>query len=158
MNSNRMYVMGRDEGEAVSMLGERLALKAGSKHTGGAFSLLEDRVAPGGGPPPHIHHDEDEAFYILDGQLKVQCGEESFTAESGAFVFLPRGVPHTFSVLGDDVARFLVICSPAGIEGLFQELGEPATSLEPEPLSGPPDIERLIRIANKYNVTLLPPA
>jgi quercetin dioxygenase-like cupin family protein len=144
----------RNEGDAVAHLGERLAVKAAAAATGGAYTLLEDRVAPGGGPPPHIHQGEDEAFFVLDGALRVRCGDETFQVEPGGFVYLPRRVPHGWSVVGDIPARFLTLVSPGGIEEFFAEVGVPATALHPELPTTPPDMVRILRVAAKYGITL----
>jgi mannose-6-phosphate isomerase-like protein (cupin superfamily) len=146
----------RDEGDAIAMLGERLAVKAAAAATAGAYTLIEDQVVPGGGPPPHMHASEDEAFFMLDGALRVMCGDEIFQVEPGGFVYLPRRIPHTYSVVGNTPARFLALFSPGGIEKFFAELGVPASSVHPEPQTAP-DIDRVVRIAAKYGVTLVSP-
>src|ERR671929_168065 len=74
----------------------------------------------------HIHHREDEAFWLLEGRLTVRCGDSTFTAEPGSFTLLPRGVPHTFLVEGDTPARLLSICTPGGFERYFAAAGRPA--------------------------------
>jgi quercetin dioxygenase-like cupin family protein len=151
------FHLARDEGDAAALLGERLAVKAAAAATGGAYTLIEDRVVPGGGPPLHFHRSEDEAFFVLNGALRVTCGDEEFEVEPGGFIYLPRGIPHRFSVIGDTVARFLTLFSPGGIEDFFHELGVPATSLHPEPLTGPPDMDRIVRVASKYGITQILP-
>jgi quercetin dioxygenase-like cupin family protein len=147
------FHLARDEGDAVAHLGERLAVKAASAATGGGYTLIEDRVAPGGGPPPHIHQGEDEAFFVLDGALQVVCGDDMFQVEPGGFVFLPRGIPHGWSVVGDLPARFLTLVSPGGLEEFFAEVGVPASSLHPVLPTEPPDMDRILRVAAKYGVT-----
>jgi hypothetical protein len=117
------------------------------------FSLLEDLAAPGGGPPLHVHTREDEAFYLLDGELAVTCGDRTFSALPGSFVFLPRGMPHTFRVRGGQPARFLALFAPGGIEGLFIEGGRPATAPTPPPPTDPPDEDELRSLAARYGVT-----
>src|SRR6476469_4455945 len=93
------------EGPAIWFLRNRMSVKATAGSTGGAFGLVESLVAPGFSPPLHVHHREDETFYVLEGELTMKCGDRTFRAAAGAFVFLPREVPHTFVVEGDQPAR-----------------------------------------------------
>ncbi len=90
--------------------------------TGGAVSVWEEIVEPGWGPPPHIHHREDEVFCMLEGRVRFRCGEEEFEAGPGATVALPRGVPHGFTNVGDGIARMIVVCTPRGFDGFFRDL------------------------------------
>jgi mannose-6-phosphate isomerase-like protein (cupin superfamily) len=75
------------------------------------------------GPPPHIHAHSDEAFYVLDGTLTITIGDRSIEATAGGMVFVPRGVAHTFANGQDELATMLVIMTPAGFEGYFQDMG-----------------------------------
>lgn len=94
--------------------------KAGADTTGGSFTALENVVAPGQGPPLHLHVREDEMYYILDGVLRVRAGECTFDAPTGSFVFIPRGTPHHFQNIKDDPARVLVMFTPGGMERFFE--------------------------------------
>jgi uncharacterized cupin superfamily protein len=118
------------------------------EQTGGAFGLVET-AAPAGssGPPPHVHGAEDEAFYVLDGEVSILIGERTLTASAGSFAFVPRGTLHTISNPGSREARCLVILSPAGFEKAFEEMAQVAPSAD-----RPPDMDRLMAIANKYHV------
>ena len=89
------------------------------EETGGAFFLCEIAVAPGGGTPPHIHSREDESFRLLEGTLTIQVGGDTMTASPGDFVYLPRGIAHSFRNTGDVTAKALVWAAPAGLEGLL---------------------------------------
>lgn len=142
------------------VLGHLLDIKAAADQTQGAYSLVEVTVAPSPapGPPPHIHKSEEEAVFVLEGTVNVQIGDETVVGEPGAFVFLPRGTVHTFWNPSPEAARFLFILSPPGFEGFFREAGEPASSrVLPKPAEGPPDMDRLLALANKYQMELLPP-
>src|SRR6185503_9984985 len=97
--------IGPGEGRAVWFLENRMTIKATARSTGGAYGLVESLIAPGFSPPLHVHHREDEAFWILEGDVSMRCGDRTFRAGPGAFVFLPRDVPHTFVVEGDVPAR-----------------------------------------------------
>ena len=76
----------------------------------------------GDGPPQHIHKAEDEAFYVLEGEIKVLLGERTITATAGSFVVIPRGTVHTFSRVGQESAKVLAIFTPAGMEELWSEV------------------------------------
>ena len=144
------------EGDAIWFLTNRMTMKATAATTNGAVGLLESLIAPGFSPPLHIHRREDESFYVLEGRLTMQCGDRIFEATAGAFVFLPRGVPHTFVVEGDTPARMLTLITPGGGEGFFPEAGRPAerTGLPP---AGPPDIEGLKRAGALYEADIVGP-
>jgi len=129
------------------------------KETGGAFFAAEISVPPGGGPPPHIHHREDESFHIIEGSLTIRVGGNTLTASPGDFAFLPRGVVHSFKNTGDVVAKALVFVTPAGLEGYFAEVFDPATDRSAAP--PPPSkelIARALAASQKYGLKLLPPA
>src|SRR5215468_8983884 len=83
------------EGQAVWFLDNHMTIKATASSTGGAFGLVESLIAPGFSPPLHVHHREDESFWVLEGELSMRCGDRTFRACAGSFVFLPRDVPHT---------------------------------------------------------------
>lgn len=138
--------------------GYLLTFLATGEETGGAFSIVEEVGQKGlsAEPPMHVHSREEESFYILEGRMRFVVGEETIDAPAGTLVVLPRGVPHRFTLETDHV-RMLNMCTPAGFEGFFRDLSEPAPSmtLPPAP-DGPPDIERLLRTA-AYGVEILPP-
>ena len=121
------------EGERYSPPGHPdVALKAGASATLGAYSLLEFTVA-GNGPPMHVHHDAEEAFYVLDGEITIRIGADSIQAIAGSFVLIPRETPHTFDNAGERPSRMLTIFSPPGFEQFFPQvaaLTEPAGSPE----------------------------
>jgi quercetin dioxygenase-like cupin family protein len=119
--------------------------KATVDQTGGAFALLDQTVPGGYAPPRHIHREEDEAWYLLDGRVTFYCGSRTLAAGPGSFVFLPRGVEHTFKV-GEDGARMLTITVPASFASFVAAAGEPAPQLTPPP-PGPLDPERLAEVA-----------
>ena len=107
------------------------------------------------GPPLH-HHDFDEAFYVLEGELTFRCGDETFAAGPGSYLFLPRNVPHTFVVEGDEPARLLTFISPGGGERFFVEVGRPAES-DGMPPAGPIDVDHLKRTGEKFGNDIVGP-
>jgi quercetin dioxygenase-like cupin family protein len=102
------------EGRSVeNPAGGRLTFKAMADVTGDALTVIEATAAPGEGPPLHVHRDQDETIYVLDGRYRVRLGERDVDASAGAFVFIPRGTPHTWQNAGVEVARFVVTLAPA---------------------------------------------
>lgn len=139
--------------------GELMTFLITGEETGGAFFLAEMIVPPGGGPPPHIHHREDESFQLLEGRLTVQVGGDTITALPGDFVYLPRGIAHSFRNIGEVPVKAMVLTTPAGLEGFFAEVFEPATdrTAAPPPM-GREMIARAIAAGPRYGLELLPPA
>jgi mannose-6-phosphate isomerase-like protein (cupin superfamily) len=148
--------LGPGEGEAIWFLRNRMTVKATAENTGGGFGLLESLIAPGFSPPLHVHRREDESFYVLEGELTMKCGDRTFRANAGSFVFLPRNVPHTFVVEGDKPARMLTLLTPGGGEGVFIDGGRPAET-EGLPPATPPDIEALKRVSARYEAEIVGP-
>jgi hypothetical protein len=113
-------------------------------------SAVESHDVPGGGPPPHIHHREDETFKILEGEYEWTVGGKTFIAKAGATIFAPRGIPHTYRYLGKTAGRLMCVITPSGFEGFFEEIG----ALGPEQQR---DIGRVVEIAKRYGLEILPP-
>lgn len=150
------YVLSRAEGTSVWFLGTLMTVKATGETTSQGFALIEQVLPAGFAPPPHIHHREDEAFYLLEGSITFTCGDRTFNATPGSFVYLPRGIVHGFTVAADQPARLLQINTPTGLEHFFVEMGEPAQALTLPP-PGPPDVEKLLGLAPKYHFEILGP-
>jgi len=104
----RAYLLRAGEG-----LDGDASLKASRASTMGSLTLIESDTD--GGAPPHVHEREDEAMYVLEGEISVRSGEERWHAPRGAFVFMPRGEEHEWDVVGDR-AVVLIFASPAGLE------------------------------------------
>jgi len=112
-----------DEGKDVSTFGDTMYIKLGGEETGGALAIVEGSKAPrSSGPPLHTHSHEDETFYIVEGALRIQLGERIFTASAGTWVYMPRGVAHTFCNPFDQPTHMLGILSPGGFEHYFEEM------------------------------------
>jgi len=136
--------------------GELMTFLITGEETGGAFFMAEVSVAPGGGTPPHIHHREDEAFRLLQGTLTIQVGGHTITASAGDFAFLPRGIAHSFKNTGDGYAKALVLITPAGLEGFFTEVFEPAEDRSAVPPAvGKEFFGRALAAAPRYGLELL---
>jgi quercetin dioxygenase-like cupin family protein len=120
-------VVGPSEGATIEgPVGGPLTFKARGEQTNGTFTALENVVAAGQGPPLHTHANEDEAWYVLEGELRFKIAGELHAAPAGSFVFVPRGTPHCFQNIGDDPARILVMFTPAGMERFFDEFASRA--------------------------------
>jgi quercetin dioxygenase-like cupin family protein len=105
-----------------------------SEQSGGQIAIMDNVVGASFPGPPLHHHDFDETFYVLEGELTFQLEDEIFTSKSGELAFAPRGVPHTFANLSGAEARALIVCTPAGFERYFDRLAAEQTG--GEPLSG----------------------
>ena len=133
--------------EAGTPIGPLGLIKLSGAQTGGSFSLVEHPLEPGRlVAPMHTHRHEDEYSFVLEGELMAQIGTEVVTAPAGALILKPRGIPHTVWNATAQSARFLEIISPAGFENYFVELAE----ILAQP--GPPDIERINTLAQKYDL------
>ena len=144
------------EGRAYWVVGDRYTILAAGEDTGGAYALIHALVPPGGGPPLHVHRREDEAFYVLEGELAFQADGRNFTAAAGSWVTLARGSLHAFRNTGTAPARALIVVTPAGLERYFAEVGREATEGSSPPPVTPAEIERLVAVAAKYGMEVRP--
>jgi quercetin dioxygenase-like cupin family protein len=112
-------------GDALAhQLGGAVTFKVRGAETDGAFFAFETEVAAGEGPPLHVHANEEEILYVLDGEARFRVRDEIRGAPTGAFMFVPRGVPHCFQAVGERPARILITFTPAGMEAFFSGLSE----------------------------------
>ena len=122
-----------------------------SAATGGAFSVVEHPLEPGAlAAPPHTHANADEYSFVIEGEIGVLMGEETFKAAVGSYILKVRGVPHTFWNPGPKPARVLEIISPAGFEEYFEELAGILSSTQADE---PPDFARIAEVAGRYGTT-----
>jgi len=147
---SKPFVLGPDDGEATWFLGTRMTVKATAQSTGGTFGLIEVRLAVGFSPPLHIHHQEDESFWILEGKLTFVCHGQTYQAGPGSFIYLPRDLPHTFRV-DEGPARALELVQPGGHERFYLEGGRPALD-GAIPEFDPRDLERVRALHAKYRL------
>jgi quercetin dioxygenase-like cupin family protein len=142
--------------DSVWWQGSLMEIKARAEDTGGALGFLEGRFFEKGyGPPLHLHSGEDEAMYVLEGQIRFRVGDDEFVAGPGSWVWQPRGVPHTFRVESEN-ARALVIFTPGGIERMFEEGGVPAGE-SAEPPQQEYDVEAAAALAKRYGFEVVGP-
>lgn len=151
------YLLGKDEGEAHWLLGMLEIVKISGADTNGEYGLLEVTVRQGEGSPWHVHHEEDEWFYVLEGEITFWVADTRMQLKAGSFAFGPRGVPHTFYAEAG-TAKALVGFAPMQFEGFQREVGQPAPErILPPPADGPPDVARLTEIGARNGLVVLGP-
>ena len=151
MATERSAMVAPEEGEVVLRGGVGVIRKISAAATGGAFSVVEHPLEPGAlAAPPHTHADVDEYSFVIEGEIGVLMGEETFKAAAGSYVLKVRGVPHTFWNPGPRPARVLEIISPAGFEEYFEELAGILSSTQ---TGEPPDFARIAEMAGRYGTT-----
>jgi mannose-6-phosphate isomerase-like protein (cupin superfamily) len=156
MSGRKPFVLKKGEGQSVWSLGGRFTLKVSAADAGSRFALVEALAFRATEPPLHIHHKEDEAWYVLDGRMTFYVGDAVLEADAGAFVFAPSGIAHTFTV-DVEPTRVLVFASPAGFERFAEELGKPATSDEPPAGLAVPGPDVLGPVAQRYGIEIVGP-
>jgi quercetin dioxygenase-like cupin family protein len=145
------------EGEALWAFGVLATIKASGDTTAGRVAVIEHLAPQGAGSPLHVHHREDEWFYVIAGELTFWVGGQVIHAPVGTFVYGPRDIPHTFDVSSDE-ARFLLVTEPAGFEKFMRAASEPAPTLTiPPPPTEPPDLDGLAALAAQYGIEILGP-
>ncbi len=143
-----------DEGEARWWFGGLAVIKATAADTGGQMTIVEVTEPPGEAPL-HVHHRDDEGFWILEGDAIFEVGDLTIEAHAGDYVFGPRDIPHRYTV-GDAGCRMLFIMTPGGFEDLVIAMSEPAGSRTlPPPSAEEPDLARIAAIAKAYGGELL---
>ena len=142
------------EGKSYWVLGDLYNFKVTGKETNGAFTVVDQQIKPKSGPPPHIHHKEDEAFYILDGTFSFLNGDQQINAEAGSFIYIPKGTLHTFQNISDREGRLLVVITPAGLEDFFYEIGVPVAGASSAPVPDQSTIEKVLKLASSYNMEI----
>ena len=152
------YVLARDHSQMVRTPdGATMFVYATGAQTGNTVAVVEFIFPPGGGFPMHIHHNEDEALYILEGTLLVVCGETRSEAGPGTFIYGPRNIPHGYRVLGDVPVRFVESFLPSGLEQFFLTIGKPITGQTGQEVKEvfKPSMKALL--AEKYHVDIVGP-
>jgi mannose-6-phosphate isomerase-like protein (cupin superfamily) len=142
------------EGRHLWFSGNLVTIKTGAGGAAGP-TVLEARMHAGHAPPLHVHHDEDEAFYLLAGTLRFRSGDDEFDVQKGDFVLVPRGTPHAFRV-GPFGAHTLQLATSGMLAGFMEAAGEPA----PEPVLPPHadfDRARVAAVAEQFDMTVVGP-
>lgn len=133
-----------NQGKVLNVMGDNQNIKLTGADTNGQYTLIEQNNAPGIGIPPHVHENEDEVFQVLSGQVKMTIGDKTTILTAGDIIFCPKGIPHSWMVIGEEKARAMLSIFPSGLEHMFEELAAlPA---------GPPDLEKVGAICGKYKL------
>ena len=141
------------------VLGELLTYKVPSQQNGGAYALFEVITQPGVGPPIHIHHREDESFYVLEGEYEFLNGEETLRVGAGSLLYIPKGTLHAHRAVSEGVGRMLVTQTPGGLyERFFEEVGKAVgDEAGPIPFADQPDVEKVVKVAAEYGIEIPQP-
>jgi quercetin dioxygenase-like cupin family protein len=131
---------------------------ATGEETQGKFALIEAVARKGSVPPPHIHHREEESFYVLEGEMTVSVGNQTIKATPGTLVVVPRNTVPSF-VIDSDQVRALTLLTPAGMEGWFKEFSVPAPTMTLPPAEEPSytQIQKMLAAAPKYGIEFVLP-
>jgi quercetin dioxygenase-like cupin family protein len=143
----------------LGVVGDTYTIVVSGADTAGRYTLIDMHVPPGGGPPPH-RHDFEEMFTILDGEIEITFRGVSAVATAGDTINVPANAPHVFRNVSDGPARLLCLCSPAGQEEFFNEVGVPVANRTDAPpaLDGAATaafIAKAVALAPKYRTELL---
>jgi mannose-6-phosphate isomerase-like protein (cupin superfamily) len=145
-------VLGPGEGRFFGLGPDRITVKGVTNPGDAGFALIDYTAAPGvPGPPLHVHEAIDEAWFLLEGELEVQIGDDRRRVDAGSFLLVPRLVPHTFANAGSGPARWVGVLSPAEALGMLEDLGR----LVPE--DGPPDERAMMEVFARYKTSVLGP-
>jgi len=156
-NAAQADALAKDGGSAFWFLNNLCIVKATPESTRGAFSMIYQIAPPGHATPYHLHHDEDEAFYVLEGEYTFYCDGKESAIGAGGYIFLPRGIPHGIRVSSSVPATMLILAMPGhGFLGMMQEMARPALKpVLPEPEQY--DRVKLAQLCSKYHIDVLGP-
>ena len=143
-----------NEGQTVAVVGDVYRFMATGDDTDGQYAMFEAVVRPGGGPPPHIHSREEESFYVLEGEITFQVGDDRFVAKAGTFANMPVGSLHSFRNDTDKLARMIISVAPAGLEKMFLEVGQPVAFGQQAPPPSKAEIDKLLAVAPSYGIEI----
>ncbi len=149
-----------DNAPAYWFLNALHLLLAHNESENGAYSLVHLTAPPEHETPYHVHHTEDEAFYVLEGELTMICDQEKIVAGPGSYIFLPRGVPHGFRTTGDKDSRVLIHAirgGKVGFVGMMLAMATPIHDRYNLPAATPPDLQKLALLCEQNNISVLGP-
>lgn len=147
------------EGELIDAAGDRYRFLATREGTAGRYAVWEAVVAPGGGPPPHLHTREEEGFYVIEGAVTIFVDGARVVAGPGSFVNMPVGSTHYFRNEGTKPAKMLVLVAPGGMEAMFRLTGTPVPdAAAPVPPLGEDERRRIAEVAPRFGIEIKGPA
>jgi mannose-6-phosphate isomerase-like protein (cupin superfamily) len=145
------------QGTSIWHIDSLMTFKTLAGDTGGRLTVWEELLPEHSSPPLHVHHDADEAWFVLDGLLTFRVQDDEYAAEPGAFVWAPRGLAHTFRV-DSPTARVLGLALPGGFDRFVRATGRPAERRTlPPPPDGPPDVTALVGAAREHGMEIVGP-
>jgi mannose-6-phosphate isomerase-like protein (cupin superfamily) len=158
LENRKVKVVEPNKGKHISIVGDINTIVAFKEDTGGTYSFIEAKVFPGGGPPPHIQTREHEGFYIIEGQITFMVDKQRIEAKPGTFVNVPPNVLHSFKNETNEIAKLIIVLSPAGLEHFFVLVGAEVSdiNIKPTPFTNE-QIQKLVTIAPKYGMEIKPP-
>jgi mannose-6-phosphate isomerase-like protein (cupin superfamily) len=148
-------VLDPEQGQRFWLVGDHPTIKVDAQQSSGVFDACINWVAPGNGPPLHIHRREDELFYILEGSALFMQNGRSVTAGSGSTVYLEKDIAHTFKSIGKGPLRFIVVTVPSGFAAFVRECGEPIQTIPSGYEVTPAAIEKLLRVVPRYGLEVV---
>ena len=152
----RPFNLEPEVGERIWITGDTVVIRATAADTGGAYTMIEAIASPGNGPPPHLHENEDETLYVLEGDFEILNGDKGLMkAKPGAVAFVPKGTVHRFRCIGNSTGRLLLVYTPGGIEGFFRESGIPAGGDGPAPSVSSAEIARTEKAGLRYGLQVV---
>lgn len=145
------------EGQTVAVVGDVYRFLANGDETDGRYAMFEAVVFPGGGSPPHIHSREEESFFVLEGEITLQVGDDRIVARAGTFANMPVGSLHSFRNDTDKLVRMIVSVAPAGLEKMFLEVGQPVALGQQALPPSKAEIDKLLAVAPRYGIEIRVP-
>lgn len=142
------------EGKTIAVVGDIYRFLATGDETDGRYAMFEAVISPGGGPPPHVHSREEESFFVLEGEITFQVGDQQIVAQAGTFANMPVGSLHSFKNCTDKSARMIISVAPAGLEKMFEEVGQPIAFGQQAQPPSPAEIEHLLAVAPNYGIEI----
>ncbi len=148
-------IVEREQGDRIAAVGDIYRFLAEGDHTSSAYSIWHAIISPGGGPPPHMHHWEEEGFHVLKGKIAFYADGRRVEAGPGTFINLPRGGLHRFHNESDENSEALIMVAPAGLEQMFRITGQllcPTDQVAPKPSTE--ELSRLFSVAQEYGLEI----
>ncbi|WP_394121959.1 cupin domain-containing protein [Planococcus donghaensis] len=152
---DHVFSFAHEEGKAYWFDGNLMEIKASGEETNDVFCLIEGLHPVGYETPLHLHRNEEEMVYILEGEVTCTVGEKNIAGKPGTFIYAPRNMPHKFKVESAEPARTLTILTPGGMDRFYMESGVAASERRLPPDTLKADIEKMMAAAQKYGIELL---
>lgn len=135
-----------DQGESHPVMGDPMRFIMTAADTGGDYAISEVFSRPGNGAPPHIHHREDEAFYVLEGEYDVNVDGQTYRLNKGDFAHVPRGAVRAFINVSDQAGRLLILHCPGAAADFYINMGK---------LPQPPQLDQIAAIGEQYGIEIV---